>query len=93
MTGTTSATGTTEEQKKAEPKTEEMGHQEALRHIQAIEAILNGTSATGTTSGTTGTTATRPSATGPLTLTQAQLDQIRMHLSELRRLVGEAGKN
>ena len=58
----------------AAPKTEEMGHQEAMRHIQAIEGLLG-----------TGTAA-------PLTLTAAQVEQLRTHLAELRKLVSQAEK-
>ena len=69
---------------------------EALRHIEAIEAILNGNSAgasgtTGTTgmsaSGATGTTGA--AASSGLMLERAQLEQLRMHLAELRRLLNQ----
>ena len=81
----------------------QMGHSEAMRHIEAIEAILNANSAASAT-GTTGTSPTNPpsttaattSAAGAagtsLTLTSAQLDQLRTHLSELKKLVSEARK-
>jgi hypothetical protein len=62
---------------------------EAMRHIAAIEAILNGTSAAATgTAGTSGTT-TAPTATAgePLTLSRAQVEQLRTHLSELRKIL------
>lgn len=102
MTGaTTGAAGTTAQNPEAgAPKTEQMGHSEALRHIEAIEAILNanapsaagtaGTSAT-TTTGTAGTTAA-PSSAASVTLTPAQLNELRTHLTELKKLVNQADR-
>ena len=46
--------------------------QEAAQHIQAIEAILTGTSAA-------------PDA--PLTLDKSQVEQLRLHLSQLKKIV------
>jgi hypothetical protein len=71
----------------------EMDHQELLRHVQAIEAILNvqGPSAAGT-SGTTGTTTTEPqtgTTQSGITLSAAQVDQLRNHLTELKRLLNQ----
>ena len=68
-----------------------------MRHIEAIEAILNGEPSTAGTSGTSdsatagaaGTTAT-PTGTAPLTLDRAKVDQLRMHLNELKRLLNQA---
>lgn len=60
---------------------------EVLRHIQAIEAILNVQGA----AGTTGTTQPGPetgATQAGVTLSAAQVDQLRSHLSELRRLLG-----
>lgn len=75
-----------------------MSREEAMRHIQAIEAILSGqpaaSSATGA-AGTTGTTGTSGSAmtssasTSPVTLDSAKLQQLRMHLDELKRIINE----
>jgi hypothetical protein len=65
-----------------------MDHQELLRHVQAIEVILNVQAPAAT--GTSGTTGTEPAATqSNVTLTPAQLDQLRTHLSELKRLLGQ----
>lgn len=65
-----------------------MDHQELLRHVQAIEVILNVQAPAAT--GTSGTTGTEPPATqSNVTLTPAQLDQLRTHLSELKRLLGQ----
>jgi hypothetical protein len=50
--------------------------QEASQHIQAIEAILAGSAA--------GATATPDT---PLMLDRAQLDQLRLHLSQLKKIV------
>ena len=68
----------------------QVNHQEVIRHIQAIEAILQsagspaaGTSATGTTGSTTGSTQ------AGLTLTAVQAEQLRNHLNELKRLFNE----
>jgi hypothetical protein len=67
---------------------------ELLRHVSAIETILAGqtsasagTSTTGTagTSGTTGASATQ----SPVTLTAAQVEQLKNHLSELKRLLNQ----
>jgi hypothetical protein len=62
---------------------------DAVRHIAAIEAILNGTSAAATgTAGTSGTTAAPTATAGePLTLSRAQVEQLRTHLSELRKII------
>lgn len=54
------------------------GHSEAMKHIEAIEAILNGARATSPT-GTSGSTATKPG-----TLDHAQIEQIKSHLAQLR---------
>ena len=81
-TGTTGTTGTTGQQSASAT-----GQDDAVRHIEAIEAILSGRSAsssatTGNTpAGTTGTT------TGNVTLNQSQVEEIRMHLAELRKAV------
>jgi hypothetical protein len=74
-----------------------------LRHIEAIEAILGAQaaaqtaarSAAGGAVGTTGTPSgsTRTTITGPdVTLTSEQLQQLRVHLTELRRLVADIDK-
>lgn len=57
------------------------GHSDAMRHIDAIEAILNGQqpgAAAGATAGTSGSASAG-------TLDQAKVDEIKRHLSELRR--------
>jgi hypothetical protein len=69
--------------------------QDAVRHIEAIEAILSGASPSSSPStgapagnapaGTTGASTT----TGSVTLNQSQVEQIRMHLSELRKAVNK----
>jgi hypothetical protein len=63
--------------------------EELLRHVQAIEAILMVQSPAAT--GTTGAPPTDPAGAtqGPLTLTPAQLDQLRTHLGELKRLLNQ----
>jgi hypothetical protein len=68
----------------AQAPADKMGHDAALRHIEAIEAILNGTGAAATsTPGATGTSGTKL----PTKLDRAQLEQLRMHMSELKLLV------
>ena len=56
-----------------------------MRHIEAIEAILNGRSAR---TGTSGSTASKPAAAAS-TLDRAQIEQIRTHLSELRKALNK----
>jgi hypothetical protein len=58
---------------------------EAETHIAAIEGILNEASGGTSTSGTTGTASA--GATGPVTLDGAKLEQIRMHLQQLRQSI------
>lgn len=88
----TPASATPQQQPPAEHQTGGHGspvdHQELLRHVQAIEVILNVQAPAAT--GTSGTTGTEPAATqSNVTLTPAQLDQLRTHLSELKRLLGQ----
>ena len=62
-----------------------------MRHIEAIEAILNGGSGS-KTAGTSGsaTGANRPgSANTASSLDRAQIEQIRTHLNELRRSMSQ----
>jgi hypothetical protein len=72
--------------------------QEAMRHLEAIEVILSAhagaqaaaQAAAGGVVGTTGTPSgsTRTTVTGKdVTLNQAQLEQLRTHLAELRRFI------
>jgi hypothetical protein len=55
------------------------GHRAAMKHIEAIEAILNGASPAGT-SGSTASKTTKPG-----TLERAQIEEIRTHLAQLRK--------
>ena len=80
-----------EEKATAEPE-------ELLRHIEAIEAIIGAQAAAQATQstqnpvGTTGTASgsTRTTVTGrDVMLTPEQVQQLRTHLAELRRLVGK----
>ena len=61
---------------------------DAMRHIEAIEAILNGSSAAGST-GTTGSTASKAKTPTATSLDRAQIDQIKTHLSELRKALNK----
>jgi hypothetical protein len=60
-------------------------HADAMRHIEAIEAILNGTT------GAAGTTGSSAKTAGASSLDRAQIEQIRSHLAELRRSLRQAG--
>ena len=72
-----------------------MDPQELLRHVQAIEAILSVQNPA--TAGTTGTPPTGTPPTGEptgttqsgITLSAAQVEQLRTHLSELKRLLNQ----
>jgi len=65
-----------------------------VTHIDAIEAILNGTSAKGgATAGTSGSTASKNANTaGAASLDRAQIEEIRKHLAQLRASMNQAGK-
>jgi hypothetical protein len=81
----------------ATPATEgtPVDREELLRHVRAIEALLAAAEPPASaTTGTTGTTATgtttSTSATqSSVTLTPAQVDQLKNHLNELKRLLNE----
>jgi hypothetical protein len=62
-----------------------MSHAEGLRHVEAIETILNSRT---TAAGTAGTTGSTTAAGATVTLDKAQTEQIRMHLAELKKLLG-----
>ena len=60
----------------------------AMRHIEAMEAILNGRTSeakAGSPAGTSGR------ATSPTSLDREQIDQIKQHLAELRRALAQSG--
>ena len=72
----------------------QMDSQELLRHVQAIEAILSvqgpetaGT--TGTATPPTGTTTAPGTTHSGIQLSAAQVDQLRTHLNELKRLLNQ----
>jgi hypothetical protein len=67
------------------------GHSEAMRHIAAIEAILNGNSSSAGT-GSEPTAGTASSTSGSGSLDRAQIEQLRTHLNELKRLLAEGGR-
>ena len=77
-TGATSPTPTEQQSASA------MGQDNAVQHIDAIEAILSGRS--GATTGNA-PAATAGATTGNITLTQSQVEEIRMHLTEIRKAV------
>ena len=85
VTTTAPPSSPTTEQSAAPPQPSEvMGHNSALVHIDAIEAILKprATASAQTPVGAPGTTA----ATG-VTLDPAQVEQLRTHLVELRKAI------
>jgi hypothetical protein len=66
----------------AAAQTPAMGQHDLIRHVLAIEAILNVQAPAAT--------ATDPSATqSPVTLSPEQLEQLRTHLGELKRLLNQ----
>jgi hypothetical protein len=70
----------------AQVPADKLGREAALRHIEAIEAILNGTGTAATsTPGTAGTSGTKL----PTKLDRSELEKLRMHVSELKLLVGK----
>jgi hypothetical protein len=69
------------------PASSEQPHkEEILRHIDAIEAIL-GVPPPGTASPTASPAGTGAASSGSVTLTTSQIEQLRTHLNELRRLI------
>lgn len=62
----------------------QVDRQEVLRHVQAIETLLQ-LSGTATPTGTSGS-ATSTTQSG-VTLTPDQVSQLKTHLAELKRLV------
>ena len=64
-----------------------------LRHVQAIETLLQASdaSASGTAgaAGTSGTSGATGTTQGGVTLTPAQVDQLKNHLNELKRLINQ----
>ena len=79
--------GPTRTQTAAPTESKEAGHSEALRHIDAIETILKGRSPD-KPAGTSGTSTGERSTS----LDRDQIEQIRAHLGELRRLMEQSGK-
>ena len=65
---------------------EQAGHADAIRHLEAIETILNGAAPS---AGSERPTATSGSSAG--NLDRDQVAQIRSHLTELRRLLNQSG--
>ena len=70
--------------------------EEVVRHIEAIEVILNAQAAAqAAVAGTVGTAATASGSTrtsvapADVTLTRDQIEQLRTHLAELRRIIGK----
>jgi hypothetical protein len=68
-----------------------------MKHIEAIEAILNkGGAGTGSsdraagTTGTSGANASRTTSGSPSgSLSEAQIQQLRTHIAELRKLLAQ----
>ena len=84
QSGQSAQTGMT--QSGHEAQTGQIDREQVLQHVRAIEAILN-VQAPGT-AGTTGTTEPPTGTThSGITLSPTQVDQLRTHLSELKRLL------
>jgi mucin-6/19 len=84
------ASSSAADQSAAQGSASKVSQDSAIRHIEAIEAILSGRepSASSSTPGATpGSAGTTGSAGSKLTLERAQVEQIRMHLAELRKAV------
>lgn len=64
-------------------------HSDAVRHIEAIEAILAGRSDTGAAAGKPA--GTSGGSESSVTLTAAQIQQIKTHLNELRNGLSQSG--
>jgi hypothetical protein len=65
-------------------------HQEVLRLIQAIEAVLQSAGSPTAASTATGTTGSATSSTqGGMILTAAQAEQLKSHLNELKRIFNQ----
>ena len=62
---------------------------DAMRHIEAIEAILNGASPSEPATGTSGSSAKAKSSSSPSSLDRAQIEKIRTHLSDLRKALNK----
>ena len=82
---TATPTTSTDDQSKAAGT---MSKDDVMRHIEAMEAIL-GRDASATTSGATGTAGSTAAKTAPTTksLSATEIDQLRMHLAELRKSI------
>jgi hypothetical protein len=89
MTGATTSPAAPSEPAAKSEKGESMSKDDAMKHIQAIEAILNanasGATAAAAPTGTAGTSA----AAGGLVLDKAQVEQLKTHLAELRRIIDQ----
>jgi hypothetical protein len=82
-----SRSGATPDQSSPRAASKQSGHADAMRHIEAIEAILNGRASEAkadTPAGTSGR------ATSPTSLDRAQIEQIKQHLTELRRALAQS---
>jgi hypothetical protein len=60
-----------------------------MRHIEAIEAILNGSSSAAGTAGTSGSATAKQ---GTSSLNREQIEQIRTHLAALRKALDQTSK-
>ena len=60
----------------------------AMQHIEAIEAILSGRSAGSGQPGATGTSGAATAPAAGMTLDRTQVEQIRKHLAELKKTLG-----
>lgn len=78
----------TPDQSSPDAASKQSGHAEAMRHLEAIEAILNGRASDAKSDSPAGTSGRATSATS---LDRAQIEQIKQHLTELRRALAQSG--
>jgi hypothetical protein len=78
----------TPDQGSPDAASKQSGHAEAIRHIEAIEAIVNGRASDAKSDSPAGTSGRATSATS---LDRAQIEQIKQHLTELRRALAQSG--
>ena len=78
----------TPDQSRPDAASKQSGHAEAMRHIEAIEAILNGRASDAKSDTPAGTSGRATSATS---LDRAQIELIKQHLTELRSALAQSG--
>jgi hypothetical protein len=80
--------GSSPDQSSQGAASKQAGHADAMRHIEAIEAILNGRTSDAKPDSPAGTSGR---ATSPTSLDREQIEQVKQHLTELRRALSQSG--